>query len=285
MWFAEFVQLVARSSVLVGFTLAFVGVLALALAGLWLLQRHLLYFPGGNVPPVEDILPGWSDVTLTTTDGLELQAWFAQPGTDPGTPVVVVFPGNAGNRAGRAPLGSRLAEHGFGVLLVEYRGFGGNPGDPSETGLAKDARAAVRFLAREEPDRPVVLFGESLGAAVAIGLAAVEPPAALILRSPFTSLADVAQVHYPPGPPRFLLRDRYPSDERIGSVAAPVLVVAGSEDSIVPADQSRELYDRAREPKELLIVPGADHNDAELLAGDRVVEAVVRFIDQATRRE
>jgi fermentation-respiration switch protein FrsA (DUF1100 family) len=285
MWFAEFVQLVARSSVLIGFTLAFVGVLALTMTGLWLLQRHLIYFPGGKVPPVEDIVPGWSDVTLTTTDGLELRAWYGEPGTDPGAPVVVVFPGNAGNRAGRAPLGSRLAEHGFGVLLVDYRGYGGNPGDPSEAGLAEDARAAMAFLAREKPDRPVVLFGESLGAAVAVGLAVVEPPVALILRSPFTSLADVAGVHYPPGPPRFLLRDRYPSDERIGSVAAPVLVIAGSEDSIVPPDQSRELYDRARGPKEFLIVAGADHNDAELLTGDTMVEAVVRFIDQAARRE
>ncbi len=285
MWFAEFVQLVARSSVLVGFTLAFVGVAALAMAGLWLLQRHLLYFPGGDVAAVEEILPGWSDVTLNTIDGLELQAWYAEPRTDPGTPVVVVFPGNAGNRAGRAVLGSRLAENDFGVLLVDYRGYGGNPGDPSENGLAKDARAALEFLAREAPDHPVVLFGESLGAAVAVGLAVVEPPAALILRSPFTSLADVARVHYPPGPPRFLLRDRYSSDERIGSVAAPVLVIAGSEDSIVPPEQSRELYDRAREPKEFLIVAGADHNDAELLAGDTLIETVVRFVDQATGRE
>lgn len=265
--------------------LLFIVVLAVAVAGLWRFQRHLIYFPGDDVPPVEDIVAGWSDVTLTTTDGLDLAAWYREPQPDPATPVVVVFPGNAGTRADRIPLGSRLAEGGFGVLLVDYRGYGGNPGNPSETGLAIDARAAVRFVDTSAPDHPVVLLGESLGAAVAIELAVVEPPAALILRSPFTSLIDVARTHYPPGPPPFLLRDRYPSEQRIGSVATPVLVIAGSEDSIVPPAQSRQLYDLAREPKELLVVAGADHNDAELLAGDSVVEAVRRFIGDSLSQE
>lgn len=285
MWFAEFVVLAVRSSVLFWFMLLFIIVLALVVAGLWRFQRHLIYFPGGDVPPVADMLPGFSDVTLMTTDGLELAAWYREPQYSPAMAVVVVFPGNAGSRADRVPLGSRLAESGLGVLLVDYRGYGGNPGSPSETGLALDARAAVRFLDRAAPGHPIVLFGESLGAAVAVELAVDEPPAALILRSPFTSLTDVARTHYSPGPPPFLLRDRYPSDQRIGSVSAPVLVIAGSEDSIVPTAQSRKLYDLAPEPKELLVVPGADHNDAELLAGGSVVETVRRFIDDASQRE
>ncbi|MDH3294800.1 MAG: alpha/beta hydrolase [Acidimicrobiia bacterium] len=278
-------MLVPRPAVLVWFLLGFVAVGALIVAVLWTLQRRLIYFPGGTVPPVEDVLPGWWEVRLTTTDGLDLGAWYAQPVLDRQTPVVVVLPGNAGARADRAPLGSRLAESGLGVLLVDYRGYGGNPGHPSAPGLAMDARAAVRYLATAAPDHPVVLFGESLGAAVAIELAVDEPPAALILRSPFTSIADVADVHYGPRPPEFLLRDRYPSDERIGLVEAPVLIIAGSDDSIVPLAQSRELYDLAREPKEFVEVPGADHNDADLLAGDTVIAAVVRFIDTATPEE
>ena len=284
MWFATFVPFVARPSALVWFLVAFVAVLALIIAALWLFQRQLIYYSGGSVPPVEDILTGWSEVTLTTTDGLDLKAWFAEPQPDGGTPLVVVFPGNAGTRADRVPLGSRLAESGLGVLLVDYRGYGGNPGIPSESGLALDARAAVRFLAAVAPDRPVVLFGESLGSAVAIELAVDEPPAALILRSPFTSVADMAGELFSRNPPQFLLRDRYPSDERIGSVAAPVLVIAGSDDSVVPPAQSRELYNLAQEPKEFVEVPGADHNDLELLAGEIMIEAVLRFIDEATKR-
>lgn len=259
--------------------------LALIVAGLWRLQRHLIYYPGGPVPPVADVLPGWSEVTLTTIDGLDLGAWYREPQSGSGTPVVVVFPGNAGTRADRVQLGSRLAGDELGVLLVDYRGYGGNPGSPSETGLAADARAAIGFLAEAAPDHPIAYFGESLGAAVAVELAVVEPPAALVLRSPFTSMADMARVHFPPGPPRFLLRDRFPSDERIGDVESPVLVIAGSEDSIVPLAQSRELYDLAREPKEFVIVHGADHNDAELVAGVGVIETVRRFIDDATQDE
>lgn len=282
MWFAGMVPLVPRSPAVIGFLIVMVAVSAFALAGLWLLQRHLIYFPGGDVPPVGDVVPGWSQVTLTTSDGLGLQAWYAEPRADPSSPVVIILPGNAGSRLDRVPLGSRLAESGLGVLLVDYRGYGGNPGSPSESGLATDALAAARFVRQSEPTRPIVLFGESLGAAVAIGLAVGEPPAALVLRSPFTSLADVARVHYPLGPLGVLVRDGYPSDERIGLVDAPVLVIVGSEDSIVPPTQSRELYDLAREPKQFVVIPGADHNDAELLAGDAVIDAVLGFIDGAT---
>lgn len=165
---------------------------------------------------MERVLPGWSEVTLTTADGLDLEAWYASPEPGFDTPVVVLP--WAGTRADRVPLGFRLAENGLGVVMVDDRGYAGSP---SESGLALDARAAARFVARAASGHPVVFLGESLGAAVAIELAA-QPPAALILRSPFTSLADVAQVHYPLGPARIPLWDEDVSHRRIGSVAAPV---------------------------------------------------------------
>jgi fermentation-respiration switch protein FrsA (DUF1100 family) len=130
-----------------------------------------------------------------------------------------------------------------------------------------------------EPNR-IVYFGESLGAAVAVGLAVQRPPAALVLRSPFTSLADVAAVHYPWLPARRLLLDRYPSIERIASVSAPVLVIAGDRDDIVPASLSRRLYDAAAEPKRWLLVPGAGHNDRELLDGRQMMDAIERFLSE-----
>ena len=166
------------------------------------------------------------------------------------------------------------------MLLFDYRGYGGNPGDPSEDGLAADARAAQQWLARQ-PDvdpRRIAYFGESLGAAVAVGLAVQSPPAALVLRSPFTSLPDVGAVHYPWLPVQRLLLDRYPSIDRIASVSAPVLVIAGDRDDIVPMSLSRRLYDAAAEPKRFVLVPGAGHNDPELVDGRRVLTEITGFL-------
>ena len=173
-----------------------------------------------------------------------------------------------------------LNRMGLSVLLFDYRGYGGNPGRPSEEGLAADARAAQAWLAAQpdvDPQR-IAYFGESLGAAVAVGLAVQRPPAALVLRSPFTSLADVGAVHYPWLPVRRLLLDRYPSIDRIASVRAPLLVIAGDRDDIVPLSLSRRLYDAAVEPKRFVLVPGAGHNDPELLDGSQMINEIKGFL-------
>ncbi len=245
----------------------------LAGAALWLFQRKLIYLPGGppGAPPT-----AWQAISFTTADGLMLGAWFAPPRGD--AAIVIVFNGNAGNRADRIGLGSRLAGAGAGVVLLDYRGYGGNPGSPSEEGLAMDATAAVEWVAAQYPDRRVVYFGESLGAAVAIRLAAERPPHALVLRSPFTSLPDAAAVHYPYLPVARLLWDVYPSIDRIGAVAVPVTVIAGSDDAIVPIDQSRAIFDAAPEPKSWLVIESADHNDPELTGGEQIAEAILDVI-------
>ena len=165
----------------------------------------------------------------------------------------------------RAALAGALNRMGHSVLLFDYRGYGGNPGRPTEEGLASDARAAQAWLSAQPGVERIVYFGESLGAAVAVGLAVERPPAALVLRSPFTSLADVGAVHFPWLPVRLLLLDRYPSIERITAVRAPLLVIAGDRDDIVPASLSRRLYDAAAEPKRFVLVPGAGHNDPEVV--------------------
>lgn len=287
--------------------LAAFAVLATAL--LWLGQRRLVYFPSQVVP--SETPEGVVEVILTTSDGLELAAWFVPPRAGPGGPgsgagagtsdpadatttaraTIVVFHGNGGNRVGRVPLAVSLAERGHAVLLVDYRGYGGNPGSPTAAGLALDARAARTWV--EEQDgldgidgrdgrdgrdaERIVYMGESLGAGVAIELAVDHPPAALVLRSPFTSLADVAGVHYPVVP-TFLLRDRWPNLDRMGEVDAPALFIAGSDDEIVPADQTRRLHEAASEPKQLLVVDGARHNDRALLDGRDLVMAIDGFL-------
>lgn len=244
--------------------------------GLWLLQRRLIYFPDGRTPSIGIVGTGWTEVSYETADGLTLAAWYHSPG--PSQPVVVVFNGNAGNRGDRAPLGRALAGGGFGVLLTDYRGYGGNPGRPTEDGLACDARAAAAYIEERLPGTELVYFGESLGAAVAIQLAATEPPAAVILRSPFTSLAAVGRFHYPWLPVSLLLKDRYSSDERLASIDVPAMVIAGDKDSIVPIGQSRSVFEGLPGPKRLLVIPDADHNDPALVAGGEMIAAVIAFV-------
>src|SRR5712691_2177209 len=260
---------------------AYVAVLAALLVLIWTMQRRLMYFPTAGVPTPEEIgLADVEPVTFETTDGLTLSGWFvASSGPSPRV-TVLVFNGNAGNRAHRGPLAAALHRHGVQVLLVDYRGYGGNPGSPTEKGLAADSRAARAYLAgRPDVDASrIVYFGESLGTAVAVDLAVEHPPAALVLRSPFTSMADVGQHHYPFLPVRLLLRDRFPAIDQIPRIRAPLLVIAGGHDRIVPIDNSRLLYDAAVAPKTLLVLPDADHNDYELLAGDEMIQAIVRFL-------
>jgi uncharacterized protein len=257
-------------------------VVAALLLVLWATQRRLMYFPIGAVPPLASLGLGDAQaVTFDTADGLRLSGWFFPVARAGARNTVLVFNGNAGNRAYRVPLATALARRGFQVLLFDYRGFGGNPGTPAERGLALDARAAREHLvSRGDVDAArLTYFGESLGTAVAVDLATEHPPAALILRSPFTSMADVGQYHYWWLPVRALIRDRYDTLERIGRVKAPVLVIAGDRDRIVPFDQSRRVYDSATGvPKKFLAIPNADHNDDDLLDGDSMLDEVARFL-------
>ncbi len=268
-------------------TLVAVVILALVANGLvallWSQQRRLIYFPSrGPVPPAASVLRGGQDVVLETADGLRLGAWYL-PAAGRG-PAVLVCNGNGGDRTGRAPLAAALHRAGFSVLLFDYRGYGENPGRPTEDGLALDAAAARDWLAAraEVDDERLVYFGESLGAAVALRLAVQEgpedPPAALVLRSPFTSLPDVGRLHYPWLPVGRLLLDRYPSATRIADLTAPLLVIAGDRDTIVPATLSRELFDAAPEPKRFVLIPGADHNDPRLLDGPQMISETVQFL-------
>lgn len=258
-----------------------VAAAALGVGFLAVTQRQFLYFPQPReMPPIASVFANGEEVRFTTTDGLSLAGWFVPAATGGRAPAVLVLNGNAGNRFHRAPLAHALSRAGFAVLLFDYRGYGGNPGSPTERGLLTDARAAARYLAaRDDVDaRRIAYFGESLGAAVAVALATEAPPAVLVLRSPFTSLADMRKLHYPLLPFDFLLLDRYPAIDQIARVTAPVLVIAGERDEVVPPAHSRRLFDAANEPKRFLLVPTAHHNDPALLSGARLVDEIVRFV-------
>lgn len=260
--------------------LVLVVVSAVLVGLLWAFQRRLVYFPdiGGPVPAAADVLPGGRDVRLTTADGLTLGAWFV-PGPTGDAPAVLVANGNGGHRGLRAPLARALSSAGLAVLLFDYRGYGGNPGSPSEPGLALDVRAARSYLVEEAGVRPgrLLYYGESLGCAVVTELAVEHPPAGLLLRSPFVDLAAVGSEHYPFLPVRLLLRDRYPVAERVARVRVPTTVVHGGRDTVVPPAQSRRVADAAAQLHRRVEVPGADHNDAALLDGRPLVDAVVEL--------
>ena len=250
------------------------------LAVLWALQRKLIYFPSAYVPdPASVGLSGADAVSFPTSDGLTLNGWYVSRASGP-KDVVLVFNGNAGNRAHRASFADALTRLGAAVMLFDYRGYGGNPGSPTEDGLRRDARAARSYLlTRPDVDpKRIVYFGESLGTAVAAELASEYPPAGLILRSPFTSLTDVGQHHYAWLPVGWLLRDRFATLDRIPQIRAPLLVIAGDRDSIVPTSLSRRVFEEAHEPKSLLVIPNADHNDDALFNGQTMIEAILRFL-------
>ena len=264
----------ARISVIV--VIGYGAIVALA----YLFQRSMLYFPGGALPsPARAGLAEMATMALTTEDGLSLVAWYKAPAD--GGAVIVLFHGNAGTIADRAFKARPLLDAGFGLLLVEYRGYGGNPGSPSETGLYADGHAALKFLDGQGigADR-IVLYGESLGCGVAVELATTQPFAALVLEAPFTSVPDVGASHYPYLPVRWLAKDRFASIDKIGRIEAPLLLIHGERDNVVPIRFGRRLFAAAPEPKSALFVPAAGHND---LYDHGVAASVIEFLTETTR--
>jgi fermentation-respiration switch protein FrsA (DUF1100 family) len=248
-------------------------------AALHAFQDRLIYFPDPTPPPLPALmgLDGVQAVTLRTADDLAILAWHV-PAARPEAPVILYLHGNGGSLAHRAMRVQRFRAQGFGALFVQWRGYGGNPGQPSEDGLTRDAEAGLDFLRQVGvPAARTVLWGESLGTGIAIRLAAERPDAvaAVILESPYTSLLDLAHRHYPILPARLLLRDRYDSLARIPRVAAPMLILQGGADTLVPPAMGRTLAAAARAPVEVWEVPGAGHNE---LGGAGAVERATRFL-------
>lgn len=288
-------------------TMPMIGVLVMLVA----FQRSLIYQPfvEKSLPTKLATLPTVRvhDVVTRTEDGLDLRGWLILAkghvaGTDKdvdaklteGRPVVLYFGGNAANRSYRTLEVATLADAGADVLIFDYRGYGDNLGDPSEEGLARDARAVWRFATETKQIEPrrIVLFGESLGGGVAISLASElsqkkTPLGGLILRSTFSSLVDAGAYHFPWLPVRWLLIDRFPSEQRIRDVTCPLLQFHGRRDTIVPFRLGKKLFAAAPEksatgvPKRFVELPNADHNDVMETSGPDIAKAVREFLSLA----
>jgi fermentation-respiration switch protein FrsA (DUF1100 family) len=259
---------------LLGIGLAFYAAFA---SLLYAMQRSFIYFPDTQRPRIALAgLPALQEATIATADGLRLLAWYLPPRE--AAPLVLHFHGNAGSIEHRAFHLREFARAGMGVLLLEYRGYGGNAGEPTEEGLHRDAKAARDFLhAQGIPDNRIVVYGESLGTGVAVRLASEHAVAALILESPYTSIADIAARSFPYVPVRLLLEDQFDSLARIKEVRAPLLVLQAAQDEVIPPVLGRTLFAAAAEPKEFWSSPRGGHNDLYFFGAG---EAVIAFIQK-----
>lgn len=250
-------------------------------AALWLFQARLLYMPavGGtelaNTPA--DIGLEYNDVEPVTADGVRLHGWWIP--ADNARASILFFHGNAGNISHRLDTIRLFHELDLSVFMIDYRGYGRSEGRPSEDGTAADARAAWDWLtdeAGQQPDR-IVIAGRSLGAAVAAELARERSPGAVILESPFRSVPIIAQEVYPFLPARWLSRFDYATEDHVGNISAPVLVIHSRDDEIIPFAHGEAVHAAANDPRSLLPLRGG-HNTGFLASGNRYVDGIDGFL-------
>jgi fermentation-respiration switch protein FrsA (DUF1100 family) len=248
--------------------------------------NSLLFFPERDIArPPEGVGLTTRELEIDTDDGERLHGWLVRSG-DPSRGHVLFCHGNGGNVGDRVEQARLLSRAGFEVLLFDYRGYGRSSGRPSEEGTYRDARAARDSLLCQQgtDESRLIYLGESLGGAVALPLALEAPPLGLVLQSAFTSVRDIAREHYP-YLPRTLIPDAYPSLSRVAKLTAPLLVLHGELDEIVPSSHGRALFEAAPEPKELHLFTDAGHNDLVDRAGDEYAETIASWCDGIGRAD
>ncbi len=248
-----------------------------------LFQRDFMYFPNTDRPVLaESEAPEMQVVDVPTSDGLNLLAWYSPAPEN--APTVLLLHGNGGNLAWRSFKARHLIDAGFGVLLLEYRGYGGNEGKPTHAGFSEDAESAYRFLL-DQGVHPanMVYYGESLGTGVAAELAAKHPPKALILETPYTSIAQVAaEVYYPHIPyAKKLVKDNYDTVTALKQLQdVPVLVLHGKDDEIIPFRYGQAVFDAANEPKEFWVVEEGMHTDLSHYGAQEAINAFILALEE-----
>ena len=255
-------------------TALFLGAMSL----LYVFQEKMIFFPGRRVAATPaSIGLHYEDVYLSAEDDIRLHGWHV-PHPD-AQATLLFFHGNAGNISHRLDSVSIFHDLGLSVFIIDYRGYGNSEGRPTEQGTYLDARAAWNYLVDERRLRPdeIIVFGRSLGGAVAAALAARVTPAAVILESTFTSVKELGKHYYPYLPVSRIARVRYPVDEYVTTFNCPVLVIHSPRDDVVPFRYGQRLFATAREPKMFLPISG-DHNTGFLLSGDVYVEGLKRFL-------
>jgi fermentation-respiration switch protein FrsA (DUF1100 family) len=241
-----------------------------------------MYFPDRTrVLPASFALSGVEERVLETPDGARLIAWYGR--AEPGRPTLLYFHGNAGNLASRSERVRKYLNRGIGVFMLSYRGYSGSSGAPSERNNVADAKLAYDALIAEDiAAGDIILYGESLGSGIAAQLAAERPVGGIILDAPYTSIVDVAAAAYPIFPVRWFLFDRYETLRYLPAIDAPLLVIHGEADEVIPVTMGRAVYAAAKGRKEIVTFPGAGHSDHHLYGSS---EEVFRWIDNVARAQ
>lgn len=257
------------------------GLYFLLVLCMYIFQDRLLYFPDQPgreyVKVPTDVGLEYEEVRISTTDSVVLDGWFVP--ADKARGVVLFFHGNAGNISHRHDSIQIFNSLGLDVLIFDYRGYGQSTGTPSEPGTYLDSEAVWRYLVEERsiPPQNIILFGRSLGGAIAVHLASEQNPAALIVESTFTSVPDLAAELYPWLPVRSMSRFHYNALQKMRSVTCPVLVVHSPQDEIIPIRHGRRIYAAAQEPKDFLEISG-NHNNGFLLSGTFYTAGLDHFL-------
>ncbi len=231
----------------------------IVLTYVYLFQRNLLYHPLDNGYQEDEINFDYNEIFIQSKEGIKLKAWLHEKDLI-NQKTIVFFHGNAGNLRNRNYKLNELSKFNVNFLIVAYRGFSGNQGKPSEQGLYEDARSTLDWLKiKGVKEKNLILYGESLGTAVAIEIAQNKDLAGIILESPFTSMVELAQKYYPVLPVKFLLKDKYETIKKLPNINSPLLVLHGKLDNIVPFSMGKKLFEKANEPKFKYFIDNDDH--------------------------
>jgi fermentation-respiration switch protein FrsA (DUF1100 family) len=242
---------------------------------IYLFQRNLLYHPFDNDYQEDEINFDYNEIFIQNNEGIKLKAWLHEKDLI-NKKTIIFFHGNAGNLKNRNYKLNELSKFDINFLIIAYRGFSGNQGKPSEQGLYEDARSALNWLKiKGVKEKNLILYGESLGTAVAIEIAQSKDLAGIILESPFTSMVELAQKYYPFLPVKFLLKDRYETIKKLPNITSPLLVLHGKLDSIVPFSMGKKLFDKANEPKFNYFI---DNDDHMMRYDQKLLDEIKKFI-------
>ncbi len=244
------------------------------------LQRRLMYYPDTRRFTPDGVgLKDVAEVEYPAADGHKGLAWFGA--AKPGRPTILYFHGNAGGLEARSERIRKYMARGYGMFMMTYRGFSGRDGEPSEKANVADALLAYEALrARGVGATGIVLYGESLGSGVAVQVAAEKPVGGVILDAPYTSMVDLAELHYPYLPSRYVMTERYDTRAYVGRIRAPLLVIHGERDDIIPVEMGREIFRLSAEPKKLVTLPGAGHSDHYMFGS---YDAIYDWLDKLDR--
>lgn len=253
---------------------------------LMIFEKQLIYYPAAALDLTPEAMGmAFEDVAIDVEQDVKLHGWFIKSAKQPAAATVLFSHGNAGNIADRVDRIRTWKTLGVDVLLYDYRGFGRSTGEPDEEGTYRDGRAAYDYLLKTRGVDParLVLMGESLGCAISIQLALDRKAAGLVLEAPFASIPHMAAAIYPFLPAKLFVRTKYDNLAKITQVKMPVLVVQGTQDEVIPVAQGRLVFEAAPQPKKLLGIEGAHHNDVYVVGGDRYLRELASFIESLKR--